>query len=240
LTLTRAEEAPLLVTGAASGIGRACVRLALERGGTVVGIDRSELEAVAGLRAVRLDLEDVHAVSGWIAGEVVGGGGFSGLILMAGVIVAEGAAYDPAAWSRTLRVNLAAPAQMVLGLLPVLDAGTPVVFTSAVSVSGASVSPAYPASQAGVEALMRSLPLSLGKDRLRCNAVRPGSVDTPLHHSIRSRQGAGFAARYPDLAAPEDVAEVALFLTTPASEGIAGQVLTVDAGGRFARARARH
>lgn len=232
--MAQTSGAPLLITGAASGIGRACVRLALERGREVVGLDRNELAREPGLRTVRLDLEDAGAVAEWVAGELAGDG-YSGVILMAGVILAEGATFDPAAWRRTLRINLAAPAQLVLGLLPVLPPGTPVVFTSSVSVNGSSVSPAYAASKAGVEALARSLPLSLGRQRLRCNVVRPGSVDTPLHHSIRRRESEAFAARYPDLASPEEVAEVAWFLITPASAGVAGQVVTVDAGGRFAR-----
>lgn len=92
---------------------------------------------------------------------------------------------------------------------------------------------AYSAAKAGVINLTRSVALDHARDMIRCNAICPGFVDTPLTADFQGEQRAAFLARtqpLPGVIQPEDVAQLALWLASDAARMITGQVFVVDGG----------
>jgi NAD(P)-dependent dehydrogenase (short-subunit alcohol dehydrogenase family) len=240
----------VLVTGGASGIGRAAA-LALAEVGRPVAVWDLDGEAAgevaaacralgASAWAARVDVADTAALAGAVAETAAALGSLGGLVHAAGV---SGAAVvedlDDATWDATLDVNLRAGAMLCRELLPHLrqaGLGSSVVLVSSIEGHfGSAMLPAYCASKAGVLGLMRSLAQHLAGDGIRVNAVCPGAVDTPMlapafellpgfREQVESRTPLG------RVSSPDEIARPIRFLLSDEASFITGAHLTVDGG----------
>ena len=237
-----------LVTGAASGMGKATAELLADEGAEVAVVDRdgSAVEAVAkaivdaggSARAWALDVSD-RVAAAEVVGEVVAAlGGLDILVNNAGVSLGapiDSPGFDDA-WERTLAVNLAAQATLVRLCLPHLlesDAARVVNIASTEGLGAtAGISP-YTASKHGVIGLTRALAVELGSRGVTVNCVCPGPIRTGMTALIPEDAKAKFARRRVPLrryGEPEEVADAIVSLTLPSASYINGAVLVVDGG----------
>lgn len=240
----RLQGRRVLVTGAASGIGRAVAELFLTAGARVALLDRQlpTPAASAGERAVPLaaDITDVEAVAAAVARAAQAFGGLDGLVNSAGIANTDPAArVDVADWRRVIDVNLTGTlivAQACEPWLRTAPGGATVVNLS--SGQGLRPSPnraAYAASKAGVIGLTRCLAQEWGP-AIRVNSVCPGAVDTPMVHQeygadAVTRLGSRYALGR--IAEPHEIALAALYLTSAESAFVTGVALAVDGGRTF-------
>lgn len=233
----------VLVTGAASGIGRQLVTSLTHAGATVVGCDLTETVvhelADAGAHAHCVDVTDERAVADMVSGTVAEHGRIDALITAAG-IYRDGAILDAtAAMAEELfRANVIGtlvPAKAVATAM--IAAGTEGAIVTVSSVAArlsTEQNGLYATTKGAVEALTRSLAVSLAPNKIRVNAVAPGPIDTP--QATAALQDPEYAERMlarialGRLGAPLDVARAAMFLCGPGSAWITGTVLAVDGG----------
>jgi NAD(P)-dependent dehydrogenase (short-subunit alcohol dehydrogenase family) len=245
----------VVVTGAASGIGRACAVALAEVGRPVAVWDKNadgaeqtaaEVRAlgVAGV-GVPVDVTDADELAAAVEMSRRALPSIGGLIHAAGIVVAEPiGAVDWANWDAVLAVNLTAHARITQLLLDDLRAqeGSAVVGIASIeAVLGHFAIPAYCSSKAGLVGLTRSLAARLGPLGIRVNAICPGFIATPLALNTVNRTASAAeadAARAAMTAAqpiprpgePEDIAQMALFLASDASSFVTGQAFSVDGG----------
>lgn len=177
-----------LVTGAASGIGQACVDALLARGASVVGIDLAPSARVdPAYLGVQADVTDLAALEAAVGSGVERFGGIDMVVPCAGVFPGDQpvAALDPVAWRRTMAVNVEAVATLFTlthPLLALAPAGGRVVVVASrnVTAPGPGAAP-YSASKAAVTQLARVAALEWAADGIRVNVVHPDAVfDTGL------------------------------------------------------------
>jgi NAD(P)-dependent dehydrogenase (short-subunit alcohol dehydrogenase family) len=248
----------VLVTGAASGIGRSVASLLGSEGASVACLDRDAAglgETVAGLdRAAALvaDVTDPEAMIAAADAALEAFGRIDALVSVAG-IEGPGRAHElaPADWERILCVNLTGAFYAVRAVLPAmieLGSGSIVLVSSVAGTTGIPGLPAYSAAKAGVIGLGRQLAVDYGPDGIRCNVICPGTVRTPMMDRLYAA-GAGMASaggtpmtaddavaaaasRIPlrRIGEPLDVAGWARFLVSPESAWTTGGVFVVDGG----------
>jgi len=242
-----------IVTGAASGIGRASA-LALAREGASVlvadlhadGAERvaAEIAAQGGRAAAqRADVGDEASVAAMVAAAVARFGHLDVLhnnaaASDAATIGAGGeiTALDVAIWDRALAVNLRGPMLGCKHAIPRMLArgGGSIVNTSSVSGLAADATrPAYGVSKAGLDALTRYVATQYGKRGIRCNSIAPGVIDTPSLAANVPREPIAIYQRSTLLARlgrAEDVANAVVFLASEESAFVTGQTLVVDGG----------
>lgn len=129
------REGTIVVTGAASGLGAACVDAVVAAGHHVLAVDVAPCAPQEGVEEFLLDLADGEAVTGWADALAAGGRSLAGMVLAAGIQVRESAAFDVEVWHRTIAVNLLANARLVAGALPLLIDGASVVALGSVGTS---------------------------------------------------------------------------------------------------------
>lgn len=237
----------ILVTGGASGIGRATVALFMEEGANVavLDVDRDGLTSLAAETAavtMECDLTDGDAIDLAVDQLAQKLGGLDGVVNCAGVsIIARVADLAPDAWRRMMQVNLDAPYRVCRAAIPWLEsagAGTIVTVASGQALlPNAPGAAAYAASKAGVLALTKALAAELAP-RIRCNVLCPGIVNTPMVSGIldsTSPDDAPFVRQYAlsRVARPEEMAQAILFLTSNASSYVTGIALAADGGRTF-------
>jgi meso-butanediol dehydrogenase/(S,S)-butanediol dehydrogenase/diacetyl reductase len=232
-----------LVTGVASGIGRAVAERLVADGATVVGLDlRAEgpdrVEVVAG------DVTDRAAVDAVVAHAVAAHGRLDVVANVAG-IPQFGRVDDlsDAEWQRQLDVNLTGPFTVCRAALPHLRAtrGCIVNVASIAGLQGQAYTAAYCASKGGLVALTRALAVELALDGVRVNCVCPAAVDTPLLAEVAHRIPPDADPRLldrlqmlmPGLVTPGQVADAVAWLASDAAALVTGQALALD-GGRSA------
>jgi NAD(P)-dependent dehydrogenase (short-subunit alcohol dehydrogenase family) len=225
-----------IVTGAASGIGKASVELFRSEGAIVVGGDIGE---GADVRCDAGNEADVHALVERVARDH---GGLDILFANAGVSggfasIAEQTAED---WAEILRVNLIGPFLAIKYAAPLmkLRGGGSIVCTGSVAGlrSGAGGA-AYSASKAGVISLVQTAAQQLSGNGIRVNAICPGLIETgmtqPIYEMARAR---GQEQRIGELnplnrgGEAEEIARAALFLASDESSYVNGTALVVDGG----------
>lgn len=228
----------LLVTGGASGMGAACVEIALERDWQVDVIDLAEPPAeTAGVAWSQLDLADTEARGAWVAKAVADVRTYAGAVFAAGIMNAEAQeGWDEAVWRRTLEIDLVAPAHLLLGLGSLWEQHAGIVlFGSIAADDGTLGSPGYAAAKAGLSGLMASAIRRFADREIRVNVVHPGSVDTPLTRRILDEIPEVVRARMATLNRkgmhPRYVSQVAIDLVE--AYGISGEAIRVDRGARI-------
>ncbi|MCC8247063.1 bifunctional aldolase/short-chain dehydrogenase [Saccharothrix luteola] len=176
-----------LVTGAASGIGRACVDALRAKGASVIGLDLTPTESRADYLGLRADVTDPAAVEAAIDRGVERFGGLDVLVASAGVFPANTpiAELDPATWRHAMSVNADAIAALFAKAHPLLKlaprGGRVVVVASKNVPAPGPGAAAYSASKAAVTQLARVAALEWAADGIRVNAVHPDAVfDTGL------------------------------------------------------------
>ena len=252
-TLSRSVQGlTVLVTGAASGMGRATARVFAAEGAHVAVTDfaREGAQTVAGeiaaaggsARAWRLDVssrDDIDAVVREIAAHF---GGLDIVINNAGISVRlaiDDDGYDDA-WGRALAVMLTAHQRIIRAALPHLRRSTCpriVNIASTEALGATALHSAYAAAKAGVTGLTRSLAVALGRDGITVNCICPGPIATAMTARISDEHKATYARRRTALGRygdPEEVAHMTLSLCLPAASFLTGAVIPVD-GGLMAR-----
>jgi 3-oxoacyl-[acyl-carrier protein] reductase len=223
-----------VVVGGASGIGRACADALAGAGWAVVVADlRPAPEDGA---AISLDVRDRHAVRAAIDDVAERHGGIGAVVYSAGTArVTPLLEIEEREWDLVLSVNLTGAFNVLQAAAPhVPPGGSLTVISSVDSTAPVAGLAHYSAAKAGLEALMRSAALELGPRGVRCNAVLPGVVRTPLMAPMLDRPDVAdaFVAQTPlgRIAEGPDIAEVVVFLASSAARWITGVALPVDGG----------
>lgn len=242
----------VLVTGAASGMGRATAELFAAEGANVAATDVSEaaVQALAdklaaqGLSAAgwALDVSDPHAILRVTDAVAERFGGLDILVNNAGISAfspVDSETYE-AVWDRALLVLLTAHQRLVRAALPHLrkSACPRIVNIASTEALGATArdSP-YAAAKAGVTGLTRALAVELGKEGITVNCICPGPILTGMTAGLPEADRETFAQRRTALrryGRPEEVAHMTLSLCLPAASYVTGAVIPVD-GGLMAR-----
>ena len=243
------EGKVILVTGGASGLGRACVEAFAASGARVVMGDVDvELGAgaVSGLggdaRFAPCDVTSAADCASLVESALTNFGRLDGVMSNAG-IGANGdvETCDEAAWDRVIDVNLKGMFLIAKFAVPHLRAAGGGAIVNTASVSGMWGEPdtvAYNASKGGVIALTRAMAMDLAHDRIRVNALCPGyhSTGMPAAYFAAHPQGDQMLRRVNDLiplrrmGEPGELARVAEFLLSDASSFMTGSVLVSDGG----------
>jgi NAD(P)-dependent dehydrogenase (short-subunit alcohol dehydrogenase family) len=249
---TGLNEKSVIVTGAASGIGRATALKFAAEGARVVVADLNEAAAAETVKLVQDAGGTAFAVTGDLSEpEVIGllvertleeYGSIDVLVNNAGIMDDMTATADlgDAEWERVIRINLTAPFQLTRAVLPhMLAAGKGAIVNTAseASLRGSAAGTAYTVSKHGVLGLTRSLSTLYREQGIRTNAIAPGGTITNIHTSMNidpEAHGPKVLGRYlTNLgrhARPEEQAAAIVFLASDAASDINGVVLPVDDG----------
>jgi 3-oxoacyl-[acyl-carrier protein] reductase len=239
-----------LVTGAASGMGRATALLFSDEGAAVGVVDRNaagvaevvELLRSHGRRAEGFvcDVAEPGTVEACVADARDRLGPLDILINNAGVSFSAGFSADEdtwlQAWETTMAVNLTSYARFVRAALPMLARNGDGRIVNIASTEGLGATrgiPAYTASKHGVIGLTRSMAMELARQGVTVNCICPGPIRTGMTAPIPDEHKAVFAKRRTPIgryADPEEVAQMTLSLVLPAASFLVGAVVPVDGG----------
>lgn len=246
--MNRFEGKTILVTGAGSGIGAACVRRLFHEGASIVAADiqRENLDKVVSefggsdrVQAVTVDVTDRNQVAALVSGAMSRFGTLYGLVNSAGVrCVGNILDLEPDAWRRVISINLDGTFNMCQAFARALrEAQTPGVIVNVSSTAGRRGVPnrlGYAASKFGVSGLTQTMSLELAPLGIRVNAVAPGMIHTHMTDvmfqdpenvkRIRASHPIGREGQ------AEEVAGAITFLLSDDSSFVVGVVLPVDGG----------
>jgi 2-keto-3-deoxy-L-fuconate dehydrogenase len=240
----RLEGKRVLITAAAQGIGRATALAMAREGATVLATDVNltllvELEAENGIKTAELDVTDGDEIARMAAAEAP----FDVLANVAGFVHAGSILdCDEKAYDFSMNLNVKSLYRMIRGFLPAMleNGGGSIINLSSVcsSLKGLPNRFVYGTSKAAVVGLTKQVAADYVGRGIRCNAICPGTVETP---SLEDRIAAfddpgaarqGFIARQPmgRLGTAEEIAAIALYLASDESAYTTGQLFVVDGG----------
>ncbi|MGM7698935.1 SDR family NAD(P)-dependent oxidoreductase [Microbacterium sp. A84] len=233
----------ILVTGAASGMGRAIAERFAAEGAALalLDIDASGVEKVAAQSsalAIRADLRNLGEIDEAVSAAAQHMGGLDGVVNAAGVLIARSLAEtDESVWDPTLEINLRAPIQLCRAAQPHLQRAGAATIVNLASVGGMRPyrnQTAYAASKGGLIAATKVMAAELGPS-IRANVLSPGAIDTPMTRELFRGNDAHRSATIERLTlrrmgTPQEIAGAALFLSSADSAFVTGVVLSVDGG----------
>lgn len=246
--MSRHEGRTAIVTGAASGIGRATALRLVTEGARVVACDvaaqglqtlADEVGGLAGsLETVQADVTDQADVDRLVA---AAGSRIDILANVAGIMdhflpLGE---VDDATWERVLGVNLTGVMRLTRAVLPVMQtagSGAIVTVASEASLAGGTAGVAYTASKHGVLGIVRHVAFFYGPSGIRSNAVLPGGVETGIGVSAEPHSGWVMElaqrkmATMGPIAKPDQIAAVISWLASDEASNVNGAILTADGG----------
>jgi len=241
----RLKDKVAIITGASSGIGKACARLFAREGAKVVLVARrmealedltSEIKREGGeaipLKADVSNPEDVNRV----VDETVKVYGTVNILINNAGLTQDNLALKLTTqqWEEVLKVNLLGTFYFCQAVFRPMrrERYGKIVNTASVAIKGNIGQANYAASKAGVVALTRTLALEYARVGIRVNCVAPGVIETPMTESFSEDMRKKILERIPlgYLGRPEDVAYLHLFLASPESDYITGQVFFIDGG----------
>ena len=255
MTQSRHEDRTVVVTGAASGIGRGIARRFGEAGAAVVvadvrrepkqgerydadatrPTDRLLDERTPGTGTyVETDVGDADSVATMVETTVDAHGGIDVLVNNAGIqVVGDTRTTDVEDWHRSLDVDLSGVFYCVKHAGPHIRERTgQIINVGSVRGHEGGGGPAYAAAKGGVVNLTRDLAAEFGPDGVRVNCIDPGYVETPLQDYL-SEQDVEDSREHtllPRFGTPEDVGDAAVFLASEAASFVTGASIPVDGG----------
>ena len=235
--MPRLEGKVAIITGAASGIGKATAELFRAEGATVVAADRSE-----GDNVISLDAGSEGDVERLVEQTVADFGGIDIFFANAGISGGLAGLFDQSSadWEEILRVNLIGPWLAIKYTAPHMKrrGGGSIVCTASVAgIRAGAGGVAYSASKAGVINLVKTAAAQLCDSNIRVNAICPGLIETGMTQGIYDMaRAAGKETAIGQLnplrrgGEPSEIAEVALFLASDQSSYVNGHALVADGG----------
>jgi len=236
----------VIVTGGASGIGKATALLLAREGARIFSGDIDETggraaaaEGAAERLAIEylpLDLTDAASIDAFVAAVYQRTERVDGLV--------NGAGWDqiqpflenpPEMWDRIIAINLMGAVRLTRGVLPPMvaaRAGKIVNISSDAGRVGSMGETVYAAAKGGLIAFTKSLARELARYQINVNCVCPGPTDTPLfqRQPERMKQALTRAIPFRRIAQPVEIAQAVLFFASRRSDYITGQVLSVSGG----------
>ncbi|EDY58757.1 MULTISPECIES: SDR family oxidoreductase [Streptomyces] len=238
-----------LVTGGASGIGRATAELLAARGARVAVLDLDPSSVDKPLLAYRADIRDDASVRAAVAAAAADLGGLDVLVNNAG-IGAQGtvADNDDEEWHRVLDVNVVGMVRVTRAALPHLRASAHAAIVNTSSIGATAGLPQralYCASKGAVYSLTLAMAADHVREGIRVNCVNPGTADTPWIGRLLEKapdpaaERAALEARQPTgrLVSADEVAGAIAYLASPLSGATTGTSLAVDGGMQGLRLR---
>lgn len=238
----RLEGRRILITGAASGMGRDIARLFSSEGAALALLDRNEERLVLAAQELSAKAFGCDVANRQVVLEVVAAagealGGLDGVVNAAGILdITPFGDLDPESWDRMIAVNLTGPFNVIKAALPFLQKAKQATIVNIASISALMPMPGttgYSASKAGVAMFTKCLGLDLGPT-IRANSICPGVIKTEMtrflwenpEHSSRAAERVALKR----LGETDDVSRAALFFSTEDSGFTTGTELPVDGG----------
>jgi NAD(P)-dependent dehydrogenase (short-subunit alcohol dehydrogenase family) len=255
--MERVKGKVALITGAGTGVGRACMKLFSHEGAKVVGVARTQSNLDETLRqvtekggdgrVVSADLSTADGAEQAVRGALDAFGRIDILVNSAGVGYSwlekspgsMGPVDDtsPEKWSEVMRINLDSVFHMCRLTIPQMKkqgGGSIVNVTSISGLQGLPVAHTYCAAKGGAINLTRSIAITYCGDNIRCNCIAPGFIDTPMVASVLNLfddpQMADRLCPMKRPGTPEEMAYACLYLGSDEASYCQGAVLVVDGG----------
>ncbi len=240
----RFKNKKVIVTGAASGIGKATAQLYASEGASVYALDINEdglkeLAANPNTTTGRWDVSKYEDCNSAVEAAVEAMSGLDILANVAGIFELHHATdIDEETWTKIIHTNLSGVFWMSQASIPhLLESGGNIVnVTSTAGVKGQAYTVAYCASKGGANLVTYSMAMEYGKSNIRINAIAPGGVETGIAANFSFPEGIDsslidrFAYTPRGLASPMDIAEGIAYLSSDAAHRIHGAVIHIDAG----------
>ena len=238
----RLDNKIAVITGAASGIGLACASRFIAEGASVIGMDVQDCaqwEALGAGALHQVDVTDGAAQKAAVEKVIAEFGRIDVLVTAAGV--GDGgpvSMLEEETWDRVVDINLKGTFLSIKAVIEQMMAqrsGSIITIASVEGINGTEGGSAYNASKGGVVLLSKNVAIDYGRMGIRCNAICPGFIETPMLEEVMAampefRADIGKEVKLGRFGRPEEIAASALFLASDDASYVTGQSLVVDGG----------